>query len=188
MTTFNETFDFVVIGSGGGSMCAALVLRQAGKSVLVLEKTPLLGGTTARSGGVMWIPNNRFMKRDGIPDSVEQAVTYLEAVSGGRNDTPGSTAERRRTYVEQGSRMVDFLVEQGVRLTRVPLRDSTYRSSWPGPAKPKAQQKRQARLEAGHCARPGRDHGRGLSRPPPGSAASVSVLVSASEPLLLSGT
>ena len=120
MTTFNETFDFVVIGSGGGSMCAALVLRQAGKSVLVLEKTPLLGGTTARSGGVMWIPNNRFMKRDGIPDSVEQAVTYLEAVSGGRNDTPGSTAERRRTYVEQGSRMVDFLVEQGVRLTRVP--------------------------------------------------------------------
>ena len=120
MTTFDETFDFVVIGSGGGSMCAALVLRQAGKSVLVLEKTPLLGGTTARSGGVMWIPNNRFMKRDGVPDSVDQAVTYLDAVSGGRNDTPGSTAERRRTYAERGSEMVDFLVEQGIKLTRVP--------------------------------------------------------------------
>ena len=46
-------------------MCSALVARQAGKSVLILEKTPLVGGTTARSGGVMWIPDNRFMKRDG---------------------------------------------------------------------------------------------------------------------------
>ena len=40
MSTFDETVDFVVVGSGGGSMCAALVLRQAGKSVLILEKTP----------------------------------------------------------------------------------------------------------------------------------------------------
>ena len=92
MNSFDETFDFVVVGSGGGSMCSALVLRQSGKSVAVLEKTSLIGGTTARSGGVMWIPNNRFMKRDGVPDSTEQAITYLEAVSGGRNDTPGSTA------------------------------------------------------------------------------------------------
>ena len=119
MSTFDETFDFVVVGSGGGSMCCALALRAAGKSVAILEKTPLVGGTTARSGGVMWIPGNRFMKRDGVPDSVEQGVTYLEAVSGGRNDTPGSTAERRRTYVEEGIEMVDFLVDQGIKLNRV---------------------------------------------------------------------
>ena len=61
-----ETFDFVIVGSGGGSMCAALVMRAAGKSVLILEKTDLLGGTTAISGGVMWIPDNRFMKSEGI--------------------------------------------------------------------------------------------------------------------------
>ena len=115
MTPFDETFDFVVVGSGGGSMCCALALRAGGKSVAILEKTPLIGGTTARSGGVMWIPNNRFMHRDGVADSVEQGVAYLEAVSGGRNDTP----ERRRTYVEQGSAMVDFLVAQGIKLTRV---------------------------------------------------------------------
>ena len=72
MNGFDETFDFVVVGSGGGSMCAGLVMRAAGKSVVVLEKTDLLGGTTARSGGVMWIPNNPLMKhftkaaRDGI--------------------------------------------------------------------------------------------------------------------------
>jgi 3-oxosteroid 1-dehydrogenase len=116
---FDETFDFVVVGSGGGSMCSSLVMRAAGKSVLVLEKTPLIGGTTARSGGVMWIPNNRFMKRDGVKDSTEMAVTYLEAVSGGRDDTPGSTPARRRAYVEQGTQMVDFLVQQGIKLTRI---------------------------------------------------------------------
>jgi len=119
MSDFDETFDFVVVGSGGGSMCSALAMRAKGKSVLVIEKTPLIGGTTARSGGVMWIPNNRFMKRDGVEDSTEKSITYLESVSGGRNDTPGSTADRRRTYVEQGTKMVDFLVEQGIKLTRV---------------------------------------------------------------------
>jgi 3-oxosteroid 1-dehydrogenase len=119
MSSFDETFDFVVVGSGGGSMCSALVMRKAGKSVLVVEKTPYIGGTSARSGGVMWIPNNRFMKRDGVEDSTDKSITYLEAVSGGRNDTPGSTPDRRRTYVEQGTRMVDFLVEQGIRLNRI---------------------------------------------------------------------
>jgi len=113
------TFDLIVVGSGGGSMCAALVARQAGKSVLILEKTPLIGGTTARSGGVMWIPDNRFMERDGIPDSQEQANAYLDAVVGDHNDTPGASRERRQTYVAEATRMVDFLVDQGIRLNRV---------------------------------------------------------------------
>ena len=111
MSQFDETFDFVVVGSGGGSMCAALVARQAGKSVLILEKTALIGGTTARSGGVMWIPNNRFMKRDGVEDSREQSITYMDAVIGDHNDTPGATRARREAYVDQGTAMVDFLVE-----------------------------------------------------------------------------
>ena len=119
MATFDETFDFVVVGSGGGSMCAALVARQAGKSVLILEKTALVGGTTARSGGVMWIPDNRFMKRDGIPDSQDQANTYLDAVVGDHNDTPGASRERRQTYVAEGTQMVEFLVDQGIKLNRV---------------------------------------------------------------------
>ena len=47
---FDETFDFVVAGSGGGSMCAGLVMRSLGKSCVVLEKMPRIGGTTSRSG------------------------------------------------------------------------------------------------------------------------------------------
>jgi 3-oxosteroid 1-dehydrogenase len=117
--TFDEQFDFVVVGSGGGSMCAALVMRSAGKSVLILEKTRLVGGTTARSGGVMWIPNNRFMKRDGVADSLEQATSYLDRVVGDHDDAPGATRARRHAYLTQGPEMVDFLVQQGVKLTRV---------------------------------------------------------------------
>jgi len=120
---FDEEFDFVVVGSGGGSMCAALVMRKADKSVLILEKTDLIGGTTSRSGGVMWIPNNRFMKEEGIEDSYEKAMLYMEATAGQSLDAPGSTLERRQVYVTESPKMVDFLVEQGIKLRRSP--------SWP---------------------------------------------------------
>lgn len=117
------SFDFVAVGSGGGSMCAALVLRAAGRSVLILEKSGLVGGTTAASGGVMWIPNNRYMQAEGIADSLDAAVAYLDAVIGDRDDWPGASRERRHTYAEQAPRMIDFLHEQGIRLRRIP--------SWP---------------------------------------------------------
>ena len=131
MTAFDETHDFVVVGSGGGSMCCALALRGGSKSVVILEKTSLIGGTTARSGGVMWIPNNRFMNRDGVPDSIEQANSYMDAVIGDHNDTPGATRARRQTYVKVGSQMIDFLVEQGIRLNRVSYWPD-YRDEAPG--------------------------------------------------------
>jgi 3-oxosteroid 1-dehydrogenase len=114
----DETFDFVVVGAGGGSMCAGLVMRKAGKSVLILEKTDLVGGSTAKSGGVMWIPNNRFMKPAGIDDSYEKATAYLDAVVGDAEDTPGASRERRQAYIRQAPEMVDFLVGQGIQLKR----------------------------------------------------------------------
>ena len=120
MAEMDETFDFVVVGSGGGSMCAGLVLRAAGKRVLVLEKTDLLGGSTARAGGVMWIPNNRFMRRDGVPDSFEQAATYLDTVVGDHDDTPGATRERRHAYLSEAPEMLEFLIGKGIQFNRAP--------------------------------------------------------------------
>lgn len=121
MPGFDEERDFVVVGSGGGSMCAGLVLRQAGKSVLILEKTEALGGSTAKAGGVMWVPNNQFMARDGVADSAEAAATYLDNVVDARpGDAPGTSRERRATYVREANAMVDFLVSQGIKLTRSP--------------------------------------------------------------------
>jgi len=119
MSGFDETFDFVIVGSGAGGMCAALVQRAAGRSVVVLEKTDLLGGTTSRSGGVMWIPNNPFMNQQGIPDSYEQAKTYLDSVIGTPPDAPGATEARRHAYLTEGPRMLEFLMQQGVPLRRV---------------------------------------------------------------------
>jgi 3-oxosteroid 1-dehydrogenase len=123
MSGFDETFDFVVVGSGGGSMCAALVARSAGKTAVVLEKTGLIGGTTSRSGGVMWIPNNPFMAKAGVPDSLEAATKYLDAVVGDHNDTPGASRARRKAFLEEGPRMLDFLIGKGLKLSRI--------SSWP---------------------------------------------------------
>lgn len=116
----NEKFDFVIVGSGAGSLCAALVLREAGKSVVVLEKAELVGGTTATSGGVMWIPNNRYMQEQGITDSREQAINYMDAVIGDSIDTPGTSHERRVAYVDQAPQMLEFLINQGLRFRRVP--------------------------------------------------------------------
>lgn len=83
MDGFDETFDWVVVGSGAGSMTSALVMRQAGKSVLVLEKTGYVGGTTAKSGGVIWVPNNPLMRQAGEQDSTEAGIAYLEALAVG---------------------------------------------------------------------------------------------------------
>ena len=119
MSGMDETFDFVVAGSGGGSMCAALVARNAGKSVAVLEKTSLIGGTTARSGGVMWIPNNPFMAKAGVPDSLQDATAYLDHVVGNSNDTPGASPARRKAFLVEGPRMLDFLLKKGLKFSRV---------------------------------------------------------------------
>jgi len=117
----DETFDFVVVGSGGGSMCAGLVMRNAGKDVVILEKTDMLGGSTARAGGVMWIPANRFMAEDGVKDSVEQGEEYLNAVVEAQpGDAPGTSREKRRAYIVEANNMIDFLMRQGVPFERAP--------------------------------------------------------------------
>lgn len=120
MSQFDETVDFIVVGSGGAALSGALTMSAQGKQVVVLEKSDLVGGTTARSGGVMWIPNNRFLKRDGIEDSFEQANLYLDTLAAESGEAPGSTPQRREQFLRKAPEMIDFLVEQGIKLDRVP--------------------------------------------------------------------
>ncbi|WP_373077367.1 FAD-dependent oxidoreductase [Zhongshania sp.] len=138
MADFDEVVDFAIVGSGGGAMCAALQMAAKNKRVVMLEKSHLVGGTTARAGGVMWIPNNRFLKRDGIDDSFELAAKYFDGLAAEAGDTPGSTPERRHTYLRQAPKMVDFLLEQGIKLNRV--------SYWPD-----YYDERPGGLEVGRC-------------------------------------
>ena len=132
MSGFDETFDWVVVGSGAGAMVSALVMHQAAKSVLVLEKCSQVGGTTAKSGGMLWIPNNRFMHEAGDGDSTEAAMQYLDALC---EDLPGSTREKRLAYVVEGPRMVDFLVGCGVELERASAFWPDYYDELPGGVK-----------------------------------------------------
>lgn len=116
MPRFDEIFDWVIVGSGGGAMTSALMMARAGKSVLMLEKAEWVGGTTCKSGGTMWIPNNRYM--DPGEDSTEKAITYLNAVVQDGPDFPGTSPARRMAYATEAPRMIDFLHDAGIALER----------------------------------------------------------------------
>ena len=75
-----NAYDVVVVGSGGGAMTAAAVAASHGLRCIVLERTPLIGGTSAYSGGACWLPGSEVQQRAGLPDSTEGARTYLAAV------------------------------------------------------------------------------------------------------------
>nr|WP_090273914.1 3-ketosteroid-delta-1-dehydrogenase [Mycolicibacterium komanii]CRL66774.1 3-ketosteroid-delta-1-dehydrogenase [Mycolicibacterium komanii] len=74
--------DLVVVGSGTG-MAAALAAHERGLSVLIVEKSAYVGGSTARSGGALWLPASTVIKGDGGADTAARAKTYLDAVVDG---------------------------------------------------------------------------------------------------------
>src|SRR3954454_15324214 len=114
----SSTVDFVVVGSGGGGLTAALAAADTGASVLVVEKQSLLGGSTAMSGGMAWIPDNPIMRAAGVSDSYGDAMAHFEAVVG--EVGPASSYERRHAFLTAGPEMVSFLQREGVQLVYCP--------------------------------------------------------------------
>ena len=114
--------DFLVIGSGGGGMTAALMAHDLGADTLVVEKSEKFGGSTGMSGGAIWVANNRHMKRCGIADSREEGLTYLRQVTKGR--VPEA---RLAAYVDYSLEMVNYLEENGnVKLSPCPTYPDYY--------------------------------------------------------------
>lgn len=105
-----QEYDVVVVGSGGAGMVAALAAAHRGLSTLVIEKAPHFGGSTARSGGGVWIPNNEVLKRDGVRDTPEAARTYLHGIVGDRS-VSGVEPERIDTYLQRGPEMLSFVLK-----------------------------------------------------------------------------
>lgn len=101
------TYDVVVVGSGAGAMTAAITAADQGLSVLVVEKAAQYGGTSALSGGGIWIPDNHYFKKIGGKDSYEQAMTYLKAAIGDRVDET-----RLHAYLTHAPAMIQYLEEQ----------------------------------------------------------------------------
>lgn len=95
--------DFVVVGSGGAGLAGALTAAILGLKVVVLEKTGLLGGTTAVSGGTSWIPNNSHEANIGVSDSREEALEYLRACIVDTGDP-----EHIEALVDVGREAIDF--------------------------------------------------------------------------------
>jgi glycine/D-amino acid oxidase-like deaminating enzyme len=78
------SFDVVIVGSGAGAMTAALRAHDLGLSVVVVEQSDQYGGTSAVSGGGIWIPNNDQIAQLGGSDSPDDALAYLKAATGFR--------------------------------------------------------------------------------------------------------
>jgi 3-oxosteroid 1-dehydrogenase len=114
MTATEESFDLVIVGSGGGGLVAALAARAAGLRPVIVEKQGFIGGSTAMSGGMLWIPGNPLQQAAGIEDSAAEGLEYLQAVIGDP-DQPSSAA-RRGAFRAAGPRLISFLQQQGLRL------------------------------------------------------------------------
>ena len=110
-STESAAFDVVVVGSGAAGMTAALAAAERGLSAVVVEKAAKFGGSTARSGGGVWIPNNSVLRKAGIKDTPERAAAYLRTIVAGV-----TSEEMQHAFLDNGPEMLDFV------LTNSPLR------------------------------------------------------------------
>ena len=100
--------DVIVLGSGGAALTAAIAAYDFGaKDVVILEKSGMVGGTTAMSGGMLWIPNNLYQQAAGIADSEEDVVAYLDALAPGALDPDTLGA-----FLERGPEMIRYFAEK----------------------------------------------------------------------------
>lgn len=102
----DEQVDWLVAGAGAAGMTGAIVAHQLGGKVLLVEKESVYGGTTAKSGGVAWIPGNHLQSAAGVSDSAAEGHTYLKGLIG---DTV--KAERLAAYTEHAPEMLQFMMQ-----------------------------------------------------------------------------
>src|SRR6516164_11409452 len=121
--------DVLVIGSGASGMSAAVSAAAHGLKVLIAEKEAKFGGTTARSGGWLWIPGTSLAKAWGIVEDKEQALTYLRHEAGNSFD-----AARVDAFLDNGPEAVDFFTAKTAVRFDMPLTFPDYHAEAPGGA------------------------------------------------------
>ena len=121
--------DALVVGSGAAGMSAAVTAGHRGLNVLIVEKEPCFGGTTARSGGWLWIPGTSLARQWGIVESPDQARNYLRHEAGNSFD-----AARVEAFLSAGPEAVDFFTSQTALRFDMPLVFPDYHAEAPGGA------------------------------------------------------
>ncbi|NKY84284.1 3-oxosteroid 1-dehydrogenase [Nocardia veterana] len=112
----DREYDVVVVGSGAAGMTAALAAAHHGLRAVLIEKAAHYGGSTARSGGGVWIPGNKALKASGRPDDREEARRYLHSIIG--DVVP---KEKIDTYIDRGAEAFDFVLDHSpLQMTWVP--------------------------------------------------------------------
>jgi 3-oxosteroid 1-dehydrogenase len=101
---FDHEVDVLIVGSGGGGMTAALKAAAEGLDTLIVEKSPQFGGSTALSGGGIWVPGAPSQRRAGYSPPADGTFEYLKQITGGL-----ISDARLRTYVDEAPEMMDFL-------------------------------------------------------------------------------
>lgn len=114
--TLPGTVDCLVIGSGAGGLAAAIQARLAGLDVLVAEKTSLVGGSTALSGGILWLPCNPLLAREGVADSRQAALDYLANFTSDSDLV--STPARRAAFVDATAPIIATFERAGMQYRR----------------------------------------------------------------------
>ena len=124
----NQNFecDLIVVGSGAAGLSCAITAKKRGLDVVVLEKEPVFGGTTALSGGVLWIPLNHHGRKQNAADTVEAVRTYMMQETGSYFDEAAVQA-----FVENGPKMVEFF-ERETAMKFIPTLYPDYHPDVPG--------------------------------------------------------
>jgi 3-oxosteroid 1-dehydrogenase len=126
---WDRIVDVVVVGSGGAALTAATLAHDGGAEVLVLEKAGMLGGTTAVSGGGVWLPGNHVQQAAGVTDSREDALAYIRQVAGERAPDP----ELLEVFVDTAPEVLRYLEDRTPLSTHIqPLPDYYWPWKFPG--------------------------------------------------------
>ncbi len=132
MDFFKET-DIIIVGTGAAAFSAAITAKKNGADVIMLEKGSIIGGTTLRSGGGFWTPNNRYQKELGITDSKEDAIKYMARYSYPQLYNPEDPMlglmkndfQLIETYYDEAHKAIEFLEDTGALRT-------IYEINWTG--------------------------------------------------------